>query len=290
MARFRYFYLWARFIRTPSELISRLIGNACHDGGGNSLVFNRKSLFGEKGVEIRVPRDKYIFEKFMKNGYFSLPTSIFLSQGLKKGCNSILDLGAHAGLVSLQAIRIARETNVQVIAVEPIPSHHECLRANFKDLKLESFAAGFANGNEEHLKIFVDKENLGNSSILPVLLSEKLDNDSYISVQAVSLEKVLRGIGTSNFLLKSDLQGLDLHVLSSMKSDTWRQVRRGVIEVNSHIHNSKEECMRLLDKLENFFYLSWEPYPFKEVSRMEVQNFWLSGKSEERDLFLISKI
>jgi FkbM family methyltransferase len=253
------------------------------------LSFRRRSLFGKKGKRLLIPHDLVIYRKFTKLGHWSLPDSIFLAKGLKKNCNTIVDLGAHAGLVSLQALRIAGKSNTRVIAVEPIPAHVECLNFNFKDENLTLHNGGFVSGNEKELKIFLDSGNLGNSSALPSILSNALNSEEFVIAPAINILDVMESVGVSNFVMKSDLQGLDLHVLSSIPINFWKQVKRGVIEVNAHENISQNECTYLMDQISELFKMSWSPFPFAEIPRKSVEEFWTGKSLEERDIYLISR-
>jgi FkbM family methyltransferase len=289
MNYFVLFYLWARFIRTRSEILSRIFNDACEFGGDNSLVLRRESLFGPKNTIIHVPNDKFIFEKFRRNGYFSLPMSAFLSQGFDDDCKTILDLGAHAGLVSLQAIRLSQRVDLEIVAVEPIPDHYKCLQENFRELNLKLFASGFANNDEDFITIYIDKDNLGNSSALQSIAAKDAPTEENIIVPTVALSEVFRSIGESNFILKSDLQGLDLHVLSFAPKSFWLQINRGVIEVNAHSEIDSIECVTMLEQLDELFHLSWGVFPFRKITKFSVEDFWLGGSCEERDLFFVAK-
>jgi FkbM family methyltransferase len=215
--------------------------------------------------------------------------SIFLSQGFDENCKTILDLGAHAGLVSLQATRISRRDDLDIVAVEPVANHFECLKQNFQGQSLRLFAGGFANGNEDFITIYIDKDNLGNSSILQSIAAKDAPIDEQFLAPVVHLSEVYETIGNRNFILKSDLQGLDLHVLSGAPKSFWQQVQRGVIEVKAHSDINAFECVNLLGQLDEAFDLSWQIFPFKKISKEAVQDFWLGRSCKERDLFFVSK-
>jgi len=285
----RLLIFWLVHFRTPSELLARIFGPACKIISGNELAFKYKSIFGKKGFSIFIPADSHIFRRFVKYGSWELEASHFLAQGIEED-GTIVDLGAHAGLVSLQALKIAKRKHVKVVAVEPIPQTIECLKKNFKGVDLVLFEAGFSLGNSSDLMIILDLDNLGNSTILPHMMLNTQGVLNRLKISSVSVADVIIQIPNKPFVLKSDLQGLDAYVLSLFPDYIWSTVSRAVIEVNPRAQVPQKIIMDLLENIGNYLDASWQVFPFKPESTSNISKFWSSDSLEERNLYLKPKL
>ena len=128
------FLLLIAFILTKSwaQIFSIIRGNACHDIGGDRLKIRWPGLFGSKGTVVAVPRDREIFTRFQKFASWCPSVSLFLSRSFRKKGMLLLDLGAHAGLISLQTQRLSLNTQNRIVCFEPIPRHADSLRFNMR--------------------------------------------------------------------------------------------------------------------------------------------------------------
>jgi FkbM family methyltransferase len=259
---------------------------ACQGESGDVMRLISRSIFGPAGKELRIPKDAMIYKYFECNGYWGLPTSYFIQELLrKKRVSVILDLGAHVGLVSLQAIKLNRNRG-KVIAVEAIPKHHEYLVENFSHNNLVSFCgAVVGNSNSGAITMHVDFENLGNTSAFEALLASESKGENQVRVPIIDKNLVLSSIDKKPFVLKSDLQGFDASVLSSFDNDFWDLCVGGVVEVNAHSQISEDEVNVVVSLLSNYKYLSWSPFYSGHISAAEIRDFWLAGNEGERDLY-----
>jgi FkbM family methyltransferase len=260
--------------------------NACFEDTDGFLRFFSKSIFGPAHTRISIPRDNVIYAAFLKNGYWSLPTSFFMFQRMKRVKDPlILDLGAHVGLVSLQTLKLNFDIG-RVIAVEALPNHFQALSENFESLNLTSYCGALVSDTSvTSVKMSVDSKNFGNSSLLSEIVSKDLGGTYQVEVPVIPQSLVTTAINGSKFILKTDLQGYDVAVLSSFGDDFWRNCSGGVIEVNAHSQIVHQQVNVLLERLAGYRHISWTPFFIRRISVSEVYDFWTSGNKHERDLY-----
>jgi hypothetical protein len=135
------------------------------------------------------------------------------------------------------------------------------------------------------LKVTVDTENFGNSSVLDGIVPGDIGRSYQVEVPVISRIQVTSAINGSKFILKSDLQGYDACVLANFDDTFWRLCRGGVIEVTAHNQVNEVEIRSLLARLRKFRHVSWLPYNIGRVSDSEIFDFWTAGNRLERDLY-----
>jgi FkbM family methyltransferase len=273
--------------RSMAGYILRVLNrSACVEESNGNLRLKTKSIFGPVGTSIRIPKDKVIYAYFLKDGYWALPTSYFISKRLKKMRSPlIVDLGAHVGLVSLQSIKLNFNRG-RVIAVEALPNHFASLVRNIGAEKLTAFCGALvSDASLVNIKILVDKMNLGNSSAFTAIVPKELGRSDQIEVPVIALNQVTKAINNSGFILKSDLQGYDAGVLANFGDDFWKFCLGGVIEVNAHNEIKSTDIIKLLERLHNYRHISWHPFNLGRISDKEVFDFWTAGNDLERDIF-----
>lgn len=259
---------------------------ACFDSNNEVLRLRSKSIFGPRDTTLIVPKDNFIYLHFKRSGFWGLPTSYFIRHKMKKLDNPlVLDLGAHAGLVSLQALKMNFNKG-RVVAVEALPNHYHALVCNFSPEKLVAFS-GAITGEDflSRISIAVDTNNLGNSSLLSDLVSSQNVQVNQTEVDVISKDLLLNEIGISSFILKSDLQGYDAKVLSSFPANFWNSCKAGVIEVNAGSAINALDVSEVLRRIDCFANVSWTPFNIKRLNTQEIYEFWTSKSGQERDLY-----
>ena len=278
--------------------LSRFIGfNSCEfiemTTSGNSLLkLKRKTPLGRKSKIIQLPKDAVIYESVIKNGFWSLDESIFLSKGLKdvvqRGRTCFLDIGANTGLISLQVLNKV-SANYDNILVEPISQHIEAIKENVastfngKNVKIYPYALGVQDGQTE---IFIENLNRGNTSLLRELVPSDSSYTENIGIKS-TLEFSRKYLKDYDFLvIKSDIQGFDSVVLSQLPQEIWDKTYRAVIEVWAHSKVNQKEVNTLCSLFDKFEFLSWSRDLTQKVQISELKTFWLCKNGKQRNLFL----
>ncbi len=262
--------------------------------GNTVLKLNRDSFLGLKGSLIEAPRDRAIFESVRKYGNWEIKVSGFISECLKSidsklDDNSILlDIGANVGLVSVQAVNMAR-SHSDVYLFEPIERHVEAIRNNIAGIsqvckvQVEEFALSDEDGVSI---IYIENSNQGNSSLFSSVVP--LNDRTAVEISTVEtsafVSRLLRKY--DHVVVKSDTQGMDAMILAKFPDDAWAKVQGAAVEVWAMADISKCDVERLINLWTNFEYVSWEPNFESAAKLSEVSEYWLSGSNEQRNLYL----
>jgi FkbM family methyltransferase len=272
---------------------ARIVGVAPN---GNTLLKLIKNYpLGSKGTVIELPRDLVIFEHVKKLGVWELNESKFLAHGLKRACRNtnkvaLLDIGAHAGLVTLQAMNLSN-TSAEVFLFEPVPRHASAIKKNLRHLSNINVCEFGLSDKNGYADIFTQAANPGNTSLLKMVVPK---NDM-ISTQIQLVEttaycnKFLNNF--DRYIIKCDIQGMDALILSRIPESIWKNCVSAVIEVWAREEISKQDVETLLSMFQEFEHVSWQSNAKKEkIELSEVSEFWLSKSGSSRNLFLSKNI
>lgn len=278
------FLLFIAFVLTKSwaQLFAIVVGGACQDIGGDRLKIRRPGLFGSKGTVVAVPRDREIFIRFQKYASWCPSVSLFLSRSFRKKGMLLLDLGAHAGLISLQTQRLSLNTQNPIVCVEPIPRHADSLRFNMRDLNCKIIAK-VLNVDTNDVTFYVDETNFGNSSSLRDVVGNV--NVHQLVLPTVTAQQIESLVGTATIVLKSDLQGFDAYGLSLFSENFWNRVERGVVEVLASADIEKNHAAVTCARIGKFRNISWSPFGISRIDESELLQFWISMSGQERDVY-----
>jgi FkbM family methyltransferase len=287
--------LWRQPRLIPSKLglVGARIAGTSPNGNG-LLRLNRKYVLGNRGSVIELPVDKVIFRSVRFEGQYSPEISQFLSEGLDNSAvagrkSALLDIGAQAGLITRQAMSLAKSPH-EYFLFEPIPAHLEAISRNFADspantpVHIEPFGFGKKNGKA---LFYTEAVNFGNSSLFQgaMLLPE---HGIETEVELVEPKVYFDNFGSefASFAIKSDTQGMDAFILSRIPRRIWERVERAAIEVWAFPEVAREDVERLISLWGAFEYISWEPTLKARIDLTEIADFWTSKSGSERNLFL----
>jgi len=258
------------------------------------LALNRNYLLGPKNTVIRIPKDEVIYKSVRRFGQWETSESIFLGEGLRRiGKNSnltpkIIDIGANAGLISIQAINYANFA-CELYAIEPLLINHVCLTSNLEVIRAKSTIFKFQKAlsdRDSTSNIYVNRLNLGDSSLI---FKNTVGMDIFEStVETVSTKEFFqKNIPKSGrFVFKCDIQGYESLVISHIPMDFWDLVDCALIEVGANSTVTYDQLSKIELVLQKFSKLQWSSETSKSIKINEVINFWRSNSDHERNLFL----
>ena len=265
---------------------------------GNALMYlNRGSVLGKKGFVVELAKDEVIFNQIRLSGSWEPEISVFLAQGLerislRKNHNSaMIDIGANCGLISLQTINISESTN-DFFLIEPLPKHLHALRNNLrtvsKNKKIHIFEIALSDKNGS-TNIYTEVLNQGNTTTYADLIpSDKYEmTEIFLSDTERFCEKFLSVY--SDFVIKSDTQGMDALILSRIPAEIWQKVECAVVEIWAVPGIQENDINNLLAMWGKFSVIEWSNNSSTERSRVnldDVGKFWLSRSGMEKNLFL----
>lgn len=278
------FLLFFAYVLTKSwaQVFAIIRGSACQEIGSDRLLIRWPGLFGLKGTVIAVPRDNEIYTRFQKYASWCPSVSLFLSKSFRKKGRLLLDLGAHAGLISLQTQKFSSNSRNQIICLEPIPRHIDSLRFNMSQLNCQIIER-VLSFDKADVTFYIDKINFGNSSsFFNIVGSENSHKLVLPSITAPEIENIL---GSAPIVLKSDLQGFDAYGLSLFSENFWNRVERGVVEVLASAEIEKDYVILTCARVGKFKNISWSPFGRSRITELELLHFWISKTGEERDVY-----
>lgn len=263
------------------------------DSGNTLLQLNKDYALGRKGSFLELPRDQVIYRVVKRHGFWELEESKFLANGLVMASRNsasqnvaLIDIGAHAGLVTLQAINLSH-TKPKVFLFEPVPRHVSAIKQNLRNvpnIHLNEFALSDKNGQAE---IYTEEINHGNSSLLDAVVSKigRLTTQVQLVETSTYFSKYLNNF--DSYVIKCDAQGMDSLILSRIPERIWRNCQSAVIEVTALEQTSRRDVNQLLSMFKEFAYISWQSNSEQGgVTLNEVSEFWLNGSGSFRNLFL----
>jgi len=149
-------------------LFSELISSNFDKIKPNYLNFriNKNCPLGKTGDELYLLFDNIITPKVLLRGYWDIFIINFIKENTKKKNNYyFFDIGAHIGLITKQTANL----NIKIknfFCFEPLKLHFNLLKKNcslIKKIKFYNYAIGI---KKENKKIYINKLNSGNSSLV----------------------------------------------------------------------------------------------------------------------------
>jgi FkbM family methyltransferase len=251
----------------------------------------RHSLLGKRNAVIYVPSDETITKSIIRNGYWEKEEVRHLSEKALQahGKVNLIDLGAHAGLISLQILNLVPSI-FKAILVEPVPLHAKCINLNLlpfnSKIELCNFALSKVAGIKEG---YTDVLNRGNFTLERAAASNKYESIKVEAIGARKFSQSLTMLG-GDLIIKSDLQGMDAEVLDEFDNEVWEKTIACVIEVWSLPAVNKDAVQSLVKKLKVHFSV-WEIHLMDFESRVRVSpddlsTRWADSSGRYTNLFL----
>jgi FkbM family methyltransferase len=260
---------------------------------GNIVIkFSVDTPVALKNETIYIPKDFVIFESIINSGSWELDNCVYLAEAFKSGKNSdlnantLLDIGANSGMVTIQTARLASNP-ITAYCIEPLPLNLEALRANLQiqtclaDYKIYPYALSQEDGIAQ---IYSEKVNIGNTSLFQM---DKFQDTFNTEITLRNTNEFIKKEFSDSAIiaLKCDTQGSEIIILSNFPTSFWNQIVRGIIEIRSMANLVPKQISQILKCLEIYDDFFWGDDFGKKIDLDDIENFWLKGTGEERDLF-----
>ena len=219
------------------------------------LKIKRDSAFGKKNAFITSRIDQLITPNILKSGKWDYFIIEFINKYcLKKRSKfNFVDVGANIGLISLQLINTNRYIK-NYFCVEPDIQNYNILKENLsvnKTNNINTYNYALIDGkNKKKQKIFIDKSNFGNYSLIK-------KNDYQIDyVKSYNAKKFLNRIinkyGSYKFIYKSDTQGYDEIILLSLGSNIIKRFKILILEISNFdfLARNIDKFIEILDQFD----------------------------------------
>lgn len=264
-------------------------------GGLVYLKFNRTTALARKEEIVFVPNDDYMPKRVELFGYWDKKLSRFLATDINNN-TALLDLGAHCGLVSLQTFNASFVPKIYI--VEPKKINLIALRKNLSKIdtlcEIKIVNAAVSDKKSKTGTLYTEHGATMNSSINRVLpgLSKNLETtkEKINTIYATQLcENFLAWIGNFEIALKSDLQGMDVIILSKFSDIFWRKIRVGTIEICSLNYAGLKEINLLISKLKYFEHIFIDCELTEEITFNELSRFYLAKSGRSMNIYFKRK-
>ena len=219
------------------------------------LKIKRDSAFGKKNAFITSRIDQLITPNILKSGKWDYFIIEFINKYcLKKRSKfNFVDVGANIGLISLQLINTNRYIK-NYFCVEPDIQNYNILKENLsvnKTNNINTYNYALVDGkNKKKQKIFIDKSNFGNYSLI------KKNNYQIDYVKSYNAKKFLNRIinkyGSYKFIYKSDTQGYDEIILLSLGSNIIKRFKILILEISNFdfLARNIDKFIEILDQFD----------------------------------------
>ena len=224
-----------------------------------SLMRNPLFKFNYRNVSFLIsldPKNGYIDEKICDVGVFESEMLDAFMVYVKEGM-TFVDIGANIGQHSLFVSRLVGE-NGNVISFEPIPRLYQQFKRsveanNMKNVNIINAGCG---NKEETLDIYMDKSNMGASSVIKPDTRSKLTKTS---IHIIKPEEILLSYKKID-VMKIDVEGFEYNVLTGLEKVIERDKPIIFLEyspsfyVKSKNHDTEHDGISLLSLLQKYKY------------------------------------
>jgi FkbM family methyltransferase len=215
-----------------------------------NFIINKSCPLGKAGDELFLLFDNIITPKVLLRGYWDIFVINFIKENTKKNNNYyFFDIGAHIGLITRQTANL----NIKIkkfFCFEPLKLHFNLLKKNcilIKKINFYNHAIGIKN---EKKKIYVNKLNSGNSSLIN---KDKSQYQNTLVFEAnATLKKIIKTNNIKkNIIYKSDTEGYDEMIFLSLEDNVIKKIDIAILEISNFNFLLKNLNM-FMNKIKNF--------------------------------------
>ena len=160
-----------------------------------------------------------------------------------KSNDTVIDIGAHAGIFTILASYYAK--NGKVYAFEPMKENYELLKENLKLNKMSNVEAinKAVSNKSGKIKFYVSQtKNKGHNSLFKLDETQKEE-----VVDKISFKEFLRKIPKIDFF-KIDCEGAEYGILFSLSKNELQKIKKISMEVHNYRKYSGKDMARFLQK------------------------------------------
>jgi FkbM family methyltransferase len=239
---------------------------------------------GGEAIELRV--DSVIAPFVLRHGNWQKPEVDFLSRHAPAGASLLFDIGANVGLVARQLLQ--RLPAIQAaVCFEPHPLNHLLLTRNVAHLSHCHPVRAALGDQKAELTFYEDLDNAGNYSLHEASMKGSRFLTSVVQCLIAtednlysSIDPALRNLPV---IYKSDTQGFDELIATTLPLSFWDKVNVGVMELSTSCRAFNTE--RLLKIVERFPIRRFGHETSRNLSAAEVLAFYSSGSARQADFY-----
>jgi FkbM family methyltransferase len=234
-------------------------------------------------ISVHLPSDNVIGRSALSDKYWDISKPRFVDQLVRSAGDRfcLVDVGANVGLFSRQCLTLSPAI-ASLYAYEPHPVNFSLLTRNLQGIdrvQLSNFGLGNVTST---LDLYADSKNAGNYSLHLDAMPPSFSKLSVNIVRASDEEPKWLQHGIP-IIYKSDTQGFDETIATSLSADFWSNVRGGIFELwrIEGKEYDKESFARILDRFANKVF---EKHPNQNVTSAAIMRYLDSVDHQFDDL------
>jgi len=188
----------------------------------------------DRAKSIELPVDDVISKEVIESACWQLDELRFFESRMPEGDCVLLDVGANVGLMTRQLLHRAPRI-AAAVCFEPHPLNFDILARNVAHLPQCRPVNAALGPNEGTLTFYEELGNAGNYSLNPDAMRGKTFRTSRVECRRASSDVLLGAVPQSlahaPVLWKSDTQGLDESIATSLDDAFWDRVHVAVMEL-----------------------------------------------------------
>lgn len=182
---------------------------------------------------LHLPCDCTMGAQTLHHGCWDLVKTHFADRAASEAANdvAIIDVGASFGLFTRQLM--AANSNIQLaFCYEPHPHSFSLMSLNLRNIRDSKLINNALGACDSELKLYRDSSNFGNCSSNKAAVTAPSDTVTVRQISAnIERNKWESAFPAGEFIYKSDTQGSDIEIASSIALSFWSRVRCAFFEL-----------------------------------------------------------
>ncbi|MFI4954129.1 MAG: FkbM family methyltransferase [Burkholderiales bacterium] len=285
-----------------NSLRKRLLDYLAKRRPQRALAVAAKSL-GVSGITLRLPVDSPLYGG---DGAFSVDLPVdevvtpfvmahhrwqpeeldFFQRNLPDGPCVLVDIGANIGLVTRQLMHRLPSIRAAV-CFEPNPANHELLCRNLRHLPQCAIVQAALASEDGVMEFFEDSANYGNYSLNRDAMKGRSYKVSKVRCLKATIGNLLGAMPAEYsgypILWKSDTQGFDEVIATTLPDQFWNRVHAGIMEI-WRIDKPAVDHARLASILDTFPFRAYADAPDANVSTDKIVSYCQGRDHSHKDL------
>lgn len=246
-------------------------------------------LFKAGGGEfVELPLDDVIAPFVLTHGHWQMEELEFFAAHQPAGPSVLIDVGANIGLVTRQLIH-RLPSLAAALCFEPHPANFRWLSRNLAHLpQCHLVQAAIGVGAAQELRFYEEVGNVGNYSLNLDAMRGKQYRTSVVqcvpATESQLLARLPEALRDRPLIWKSDTQGFDESIMTSLPDSFWNRVHAGVIEM-WRIERPAFDRGRLAQILGSFAIRRFGAQRDRNVSVEEILEYSTGSDYRQDDLY-----
>jgi FkbM family methyltransferase len=247
------------------------------------------------GEQVELAMDRTIAPSVMQQGDWQADEVRFLAQHAPKSECVLIDVGANVGLMTRSLCHSLPQLRAAV-AFEPDPGNYRLLLRNLAHLPVCHPERAALGAEEGELPFYLDEDNCGNYSLLADAMRTRGHSQIVVTCHRASEDALYAPLGEQAAAVralpvvwKSDTQGFDEIIATTLPLGFWQRVQCGVMEI-ARLNRPNLDRVRLAAVLETFDVRVWSHAPTQQLSVQAIIEHSQGTDDQHADLLFARRL